>query len=178
VTDVDHAPRTRRICTPGAAAFGEFFGMLLCSAASVYAVWSTVVAFMGGRLPLTDVHLSGGIAVGIAWIFVADPLIVSLALAVTYVLTVPIRFVCAVRYRRLVAHTAATVVIDLEEEERDEAVEPTEPVPTEPVPGEPAAADRPAPARARPDGVRPRGEPARRTQPANRRPELVGPDTP
>lgn len=170
MTDVDRPPTTRRICTPGAAAFGEFFGMLLCSAASVYAVWSTVVAFAGGRLPLTGVHLPGNIALGIGWIFVADPLIVSLALAVTYVLTVPIRLVCAVRYRRLVARAAATVVVDLEEED--------EVVLSEPVPAEPAPAERLAPARARPDGARPRVEPARRAQPANRRPELVSPDTP
>jgi len=173
VSDADRAPTVRRMCTPGAAAFGEFFGMILCSAATVYAVWSTVIAFAGGRLPLTEVHLSGGVGLGFAWIFVADPLIMSLALAVTYVLTVPIGFWCAFRYRRALQRsvTQRVPVVDL-----------TEPEPHRVAAGDGApAAERtgaPVLARPRPDGTRPRGEPTRRTQPANRHRELVGPDTP
>ena len=152
--------------------------MLLCTAASVYALWSTVVVFAGGRLPLTGVHLTGNVALGIGWVFVADPLIVSLALAATYVLTVPIRFVCVVRYRRFLERAAA--VVDLAHEDEAEHVDVDLVAMSEPAPAEATApaAEHVALARHRADGARPRVEPARRAQPANRHRELVGPDTP
>jgi hypothetical protein len=69
-----------------AQALGELCGNLVVLATAVYVVLSTIVAFGGGTLPFTDVHVAGGVGFGLLWMFVVDPLIVSLALVGAYVL--------------------------------------------------------------------------------------------
>lgn len=50
-------------------------------AAAAWAGWCTVIAFIGGRLPIPFVswHVEGGIGWGLAWIMFIDPLILTVA---------------------------------------------------------------------------------------------------
>lgn len=48
---------------------------LLGLAATTWLTWCTVVAFIGGSLPLVGVHLDGGVGFGLFWLFVVDPLL-------------------------------------------------------------------------------------------------------
>lgn len=76
-----------------AQAVGELCGNLVVLATAAYVVWSTIVAFAGGTLPLTPWELPGGAGFGALWTFVVDPLIVSLALVAAYLLVAVLTFV-------------------------------------------------------------------------------------
>jgi hypothetical protein len=83
-----------------AQALGELCGNLVVLATAAYLVWSTLVAFRGGTLPLTPVHVAGGVAFGLLWMFLVDPLIVSLALVGAYVLVAVLTFLLRLVRRR------------------------------------------------------------------------------
>lgn len=40
-----------------------------------YSLWSTVIAFIGGTIPLTGVEISGDLLSGVLWILFVDPII-------------------------------------------------------------------------------------------------------
>ncbi|HZR13271.1 MAG TPA: hypothetical protein VFC33_08475 [Acidimicrobiia bacterium] len=86
----------RRRDAPEIQAIGQLCGNLVALGAGLGVVWSTAVAFAGGRFPLTAVHVAGGIRTGLLWTFVADPVLVSVAVLVAYVLVGVASFVVPV----------------------------------------------------------------------------------
>jgi hypothetical protein len=75
-----------------AQALGQLCGNLVIVATAAYVVLSTVVAFGGGTIPLTHLHIDGGVGFGLLWMFVVDPLLVSLALVAAYLLVTVLTF--------------------------------------------------------------------------------------
>lgn len=67
---------------------------LVFISATVYSLWFTVIAFVGGRVPLLGWKLSGGFISGLFWSFLGDLVIFTVAhwivLLIT-LLTVPFR---------------------------------------------------------------------------------------
>jgi hypothetical protein len=68
-----------------AQALGELCGNIMALATAAYVTWSTVIAFAGGTVPLTRWDVAGGAQLGLFWMFVIDPLVVSVALVLAYV---------------------------------------------------------------------------------------------
>jgi hypothetical protein len=93
---------------PEAAALASFFGSVLCLAAGLYLPWSTFVAFAGGAVPLSNWDIRGGFTTGIVWVFVVDPVVVSMSLVLAYAITRPLVMMCTTIKRR----TTATVAPD------------------------------------------------------------------
>lgn len=67
-----------------AQALGELCGNVMALAAAAYVIWSTVVAFTGGTIPLTHWRITGGAGIGVLWMCIVDPLLASAALALAY----------------------------------------------------------------------------------------------
>jgi hypothetical protein len=80
-----------------AQAIGELFGNLVAVATGAYVIWSTIIAFTGGSVPLTQWHVAGGVGLGALWMFVVDPFLASVALVVAYVLVAVLTFVLRLR---------------------------------------------------------------------------------
>jgi hypothetical protein len=87
-----------------AQALGELCGNIMALATAAYVMWSTVIAFAGGTIPLTHWHIGGGAGAGLLWMCVVDPLVVSIALVLAYVsvavLTLVLRFNAGLRSPR------------------------------------------------------------------------------
>ncbi|QGG94378.1 hypothetical protein [Actinomarinicola tropica] len=56
----------------------------------VLTTWMTVVAFVGGTMPIIGWETDGGLATGILWLFVVDPIVVSACWLLTTVVVLPI----------------------------------------------------------------------------------------
>lgn len=52
--------------------------------------WMTVVAFVGGTMPVVGWETDGGILVGLLWLVFVDPIVVSACWLLTTVIVVPI----------------------------------------------------------------------------------------
>lgn len=52
----------------------------------VWATWCTVVAFVGGTLPFLGWEMEGGIGDGLLWLFLIEPIVVTVAIWVTSLL--------------------------------------------------------------------------------------------
>ena len=52
--------------------------------------WMTVVAFVGGTMPVVGWETDGGIVVGLLWLVFVDPIVVSASWLLTTVVVVPI----------------------------------------------------------------------------------------
>jgi hypothetical protein len=48
-------------------------------ASGVWATWCNVIAFIGGKLPLLPWELDGSVGLGLLWLFVVDPLVITVA---------------------------------------------------------------------------------------------------
>jgi hypothetical protein len=83
-----------------AQALGQLCGNLVVAAAAVYVILSTIVAFGGGTIPLTHLHVDGGFGFGLLWTFIVDPLLVSLALVAAYLLVAVLTFLLRLVRRR------------------------------------------------------------------------------
>jgi hypothetical protein len=75
-----------------AQALGELCGNVMALATAAYVIWSTVVAFGGGTIPLTRLSVDGGVAFGVLWMCLVDPLVVSIALLLAYVAVTVLTF--------------------------------------------------------------------------------------
>jgi hypothetical protein len=65
--------------------------IVLCvGAAIVLSTWMTIIAFIGGTMPIIGWETDGGITTGLVWLFVVDPLIVTVCAWVTMLVTAPI----------------------------------------------------------------------------------------
>lgn len=69
----------------------RFLGLLvnveLAVAAVLLATWWTVVAFVGGTMPVLGLQTEGGIGLGLLWLFVADPLTFGVFRAAAWVIS-------------------------------------------------------------------------------------------
>lgn len=56
-------------------------------------MWATVVAFIGGTLPIIGVRLPGGIISGLLWLFIADPILMTVGYWISMIVIIPIQLV-------------------------------------------------------------------------------------
>jgi len=56
----------------------------------LYGLWATVIAFVGGRLPIIGIELPGGLISGLLWLFIADPILMSLGAWISMIVVVPV----------------------------------------------------------------------------------------
>ena len=57
----------------------------------LYGLWATVIAFTGGRLPIIGITLQGGLLSGLLWIFVFDPILLSVGFLISMVIVLPVQ---------------------------------------------------------------------------------------
>lgn len=62
----------------------------LALAAAVWLTWCTVIAFIGGTMPLIGVETEGGVGYGLLWVFVFDPIAMTVAYWASMILLLPI----------------------------------------------------------------------------------------
>ena len=46
-------------------------------ATAVWATWCTVIAFIGGTMPVLGWKVSGGLGEGLVWLFLVEPILVT-----------------------------------------------------------------------------------------------------
>ena len=46
-------------------------------ATGAWLLWCTVIAFVGGHFPLIPFQTSGGIGSGLLWLFIIDPILIT-----------------------------------------------------------------------------------------------------
>jgi hypothetical protein len=61
--------------------------------ASIISIWFTIVAFIGGTLPLFGITLRGGIISGLFWMFVIDPIVLTIIYWISMVVVLPIQLI-------------------------------------------------------------------------------------
>ena len=60
----------------------------------LYLTWqSTVVAFLGGTIPILGWTLEGGFIPGLLWIFIGDPIIMTIGYWVAMIVSVPVAMI-------------------------------------------------------------------------------------
>jgi hypothetical protein len=69
-----------------AQAIAWIFGL----AGVVFTTWCTIIAFVGGTLPVLGWELEGGFGTGTLWVFVIDPIVLTLFYWVALGLAVPL----------------------------------------------------------------------------------------
>jgi len=52
----------------------------------VWATWCTVLAFVGGTMPILGWQTEGGVGEGLLWLFLIEPIVVTVAIWVTSLL--------------------------------------------------------------------------------------------
>lgn len=69
-------------------------------AAAVLLTWWTIVAFMGGQLWPLGIEVDGGIGFGLVWLFLIDPLAMTVLYWVSMLLMAPLIGASALARRR------------------------------------------------------------------------------
>lgn len=59
-------------------------------ATGVWSTWCTVIAFVGGTMPLIGLETSGGFGLGVLWILIFDPLAITVAYWISMAVLIPI----------------------------------------------------------------------------------------
>jgi len=59
-------------------------------ATGIFSLWCTVIAFTGGRLPLLGWHIDGGVGMGLLWLFLIDPIVITVGYWVSMLVVMPI----------------------------------------------------------------------------------------
>lgn len=65
-------------------------GVLGVATAVVLSTWMTIIAFVGGRMPLIGWETDGGIGTGLMWLLVVDPFVITVVYWATMLLVVPL----------------------------------------------------------------------------------------
>lgn len=78
----------------------QVVAVLTAVASGAFSLWCTVIAFTGGRLPLVGVYLEGGVVSGLLWLFIVDPIIVTVCYWVSMAIVVPIAAALSRKERR------------------------------------------------------------------------------
>jgi hypothetical protein len=68
----------------------KFFMYLIIGASSLYMVWATIIAFIGGRIPIFGFEMRGGIISGLIWVFILDPIIMTIMYWISMIIVLPI----------------------------------------------------------------------------------------
>ncbi|MFP4514167.1 MAG: hypothetical protein ACLFRV_14580 [Acidimicrobiales bacterium] len=58
--------------------------------AIVLSTWMTIIAFVGGTMPIIGWETDGGIGVGLVWMFVVDPIVITVCYWLTMIVVLPI----------------------------------------------------------------------------------------
>jgi len=58
---------------------------------TVYSIWATILAFRGGVLPIVGIRLPGGLISGLLWLFIADPILMTVGYWISMILIMPIQ---------------------------------------------------------------------------------------
>ena len=72
---------------------------LLAASFWLWSTWCTVVAFTGGRLPIVGWHLAGGLDTGLLWVFVLDPILMTLGYWIAALVVMPLSLIFRPRRR-------------------------------------------------------------------------------
>lgn len=59
-------------------------------ATAVWSTWCTVVAFVGGTMPIIGWETDGGLGFGMLWLLVLEPLVITVAFFAVQLVLVPI----------------------------------------------------------------------------------------
>jgi len=43
----------------------------------IYGLWATVIAFIGGTLPIVGISLRDGLGTGLFWLFIVEPILMT-----------------------------------------------------------------------------------------------------
>jgi hypothetical protein len=62
-------------------------------AAVVLSTWMTVIAFIGGTMPIIGWETDGGIVTGLVWLIIVDPLVMTVCFWATMLLAIPVALV-------------------------------------------------------------------------------------
>ena len=64
--------------------------VLVVGVFALYGLWATVIAFVGGSLPIIGIRLPGGLISGLLWLFIADPILMTVGYWVGIVVILPV----------------------------------------------------------------------------------------
>ena len=65
--------------------------MVIVSVASaIWLTWCTVIAFIGGTLPLIGWEIEGGFFFGLVWLFILDPIAMTVAYWASMLVAIPL----------------------------------------------------------------------------------------
>lgn len=70
----------------------QAISILGVAAAIVFSAWTTVIAFVGGTMPIIGWETDGGIVTGLVWIAFVDPIIVTVVYWATLLVVLPLSF--------------------------------------------------------------------------------------
>jgi hypothetical protein len=59
-------------------------------AAVVLSTWMTVIAFIGGTMPIIGWETDGGLATGVLWLMFVDPILMTVCYWATMIVAVPL----------------------------------------------------------------------------------------
>lgn len=67
------------------------------TATVIFSLWCTIIAFTGGTLPLVGWNIDGGVGTGLLWIFIIDPIVVTVGCWVSTLIALPIELLLSRR---------------------------------------------------------------------------------
>lgn len=91
-----------------APAWVKFVGGALGLASAVLLTWWTILAFVGGRLWPTGIEVDGGIGFGLLWLFIIDPLAMTVLYWISMAVMLPLLGVSYVASRKRPAASPGT----------------------------------------------------------------------
>ncbi len=65
--------------------------VLLAVAAGVWATWCTIIAFIGGTMPLIGVETDGGLGTGLLCLVILEPIAITVAYWFSMLLLLPLQ---------------------------------------------------------------------------------------
>jgi hypothetical protein len=64
---------------------------IIAGAFALYGIWATIIAFVGGVLPIVGIRLPGGLISGILWMVIADPILMTVGYWIGMIVVIPIQ---------------------------------------------------------------------------------------
>lgn len=83
-----------------ASGIASLLGGVLGLASAVLLTWWTIIAFVGGRMPLIGYETEGGIGLGLVWVIVIDPIAATVLYWLSIAIVLPIAGVAHASRRR------------------------------------------------------------------------------
>ena len=105
---------------------------ILGAAIVAFSLWGTVIAFIGGRLPILGSKMNGGVSSGLLWIFILDPIVFTVGYWIVLIIVLPLGAIFPTR----LAHSVDTNGWDSPQVSASTVSERTR---TEPQPDDPPA---------------------------------------